>query len=132
MNKKLKNSFILILGVCIFRKADEFKNISVVLIIIGAGLFVMSLSSSLLINLKEGNPEVLKQSKIDLNDERNTMIRNKAKATSSDITQWVLMGIAYITIIVNSPLWATLTVAGVFMFKDILELYYMSKYQKTL
>lgn len=138
MNKKLKDVCLLLLGISLFIiggffvKGNNLKSISGVLIGIGSGLFGMSISNLWLINFNKKHPEELKQSEIEFKDERNTMIRNKAKAKVSDIIQWLIMGIAYITIIINAPLWVTLTVVGVFLSKNILELYYMNKYQKTL
>ena len=60
------------------------------------------------------------------------MIRNKAKAKVGDITQWLIMGIAYITIVIDAPLWVTLVVVGVFLLKNALEVYFMNKFQKEL
>lgn len=60
------------------------------------------------------------------------MIRNKAKAKVGDIIQWLIMGIAYITIVIDAPLWVTLVVVGVFLLKNVLEVYFMNKFQKEL
>jgi hypothetical protein len=138
MNKKLKDICLLLLGISLFIiggffvKENNLKSISGILIGIGSVLFGMSISNLWIINFNKKHPEELKQAEIEFKDERNTMIRNKAKAKVSDIIQWLVMGIAYITIIINAPLWVTLTVVGVFISKNILELYYMNKYQKTL
>ena len=43
--------------------------------------------------------------KIELQDERNILIRQKAKAKSADIIQWLMMIIAYFAIFANAPLW---------------------------
>lgn len=138
MNKKVINIIQLILGISlsifggIFLKGEAVKNISGICIGIGAGLFGMSISNLWLINFNKKHPEELKQSQIEFSDERNTMIRNKAKAKAADIIQWFIIGIAYITIMINTPLWVTLTIVGVFLLKYILELYFMNKYQKEL
>lgn len=60
------------------------------------------------------------------------MIRNKAKAKVGDIIQWLIMGIAYITIVIDAPLWVTLVVVGVFLLKNVLEVYFMNRFQKEL
>ena len=72
------------------------------------------------------------RNEIEFSDERNTMIRNKAKAKVGDIIQWLIMGIAYITIVIDAPLWVTLVVIGVFLLKNELEVYFMNKFQKEL
>lgn len=116
----------------IFLKGEVAKSISGICIGIGAGLFGMSISNLWLINFNQKHPDELKQSQIEFSDERNTMIRNKAKAKAADIIQWFIMGIAYITIMINAPLWVTLTIVGVFLLKYVFELYFMNKYQKEL
>ncbi|MCI6275387.1 MAG: hypothetical protein MR639_01345 [Clostridium sp.] len=74
----------------------------------------------------------MKQSEIDYKDERNEMIRNKAKAKCSDIIQWTIMIVAWITIFADFPLWITLTLVGVFILKSILDLYLMNKYNNEM
>ena len=138
MNKKVINIIQLIFGISlaifggVFLKGEVVKSISGICIGIGAGLFGMSISNLWLINFNKNHPDELKQSEIEFSDERNTMIRNKAKAKSADIIQWFIIGIAYITIMINAPLWVTLTIVGVFLLKYVLELYFMNKYQKEL
>ena len=99
---------------------------------IGASLFGLGVSSFWFNNFCKKNPDELKQSEIEFSDERNTMIRNKAKAKVGDIIQWLIMGIAYITIVIDAPLWVTLVVVGVFLLKNALEVYFMNKFQKEL
>lgn len=74
----------------------------------------------------------MKQSEIDYKDERNEMIRNKAKAKCYDIIQWTIMIVAWITIFADFPLWITLTLVGVFILKSILDLYLMNKYNNEM
>ena len=138
MKKKVINIGFLIFGIALFifggvlLKGDEVKSINGICIGIGASLFGMSISNLFMINFNKKQPDELKQSEIEFSDERNTMIRNKAKAKVADIIQWFIMGIAYITILISASLWVTLTVVGVFLLKYVLELYFMNKYQKEL
>ena len=138
MKKKVINIGFLIFGIALFifggvlLKGDEVKSINGICIGIGASLFGMSISNLCMINFNKKHPDELKQSEIEFSDERNTMIRNKAKAKVADIIQWFIMGIAYITILISASLWVTLTVVGVFLLKYVLELYFMNKYQKEL
>ena len=122
---------LFILGGIVFKEAIP-KYISGVCIGIGASLFGLGVSSFWFNNFCEKNPDELKQSEIEFSDERNTMIRNKAKAKVGDIIQWLIMGIAYITIVIDAPLWVTLVVVGVFLLKNALEVYFMNKFQKEL
>ena len=138
MKKKVINISFLIFGIAlfifggVFLKRNDVKSISGICIGIGASLFGMSVSNLWMINFNKKHPDELKQSEIEFSDERNTMIRNKAKAKVADIIQWFIMGIAYITILISASLWVTLTVVGVFLLKYVLELYFMNKYQKEL
>ena len=99
---------------------------------IGVGILSAGVSNLIMKHQENDQPELKKQNEIEFLDERNTMIRNKAKATVSDIIQWLIMGIAYVTILIDAPMWVTLVVVGVFLLKNVLEVYLMNKYQKEL
>jgi purine-cytosine permease-like protein len=108
------------------------KSVGGVCIGVGGGLFGMSISNLYMKRLEDKKPDIRKQKEIELSDERNTIIRNKAKAKAGDITQWFIMGIAYVTILINASMWVTLVVIGVFSLKCTLEAYFMNKYQKEM
>lgn len=122
---------ILICASFLFR-GSELKTISGVLIGVGSGLLGISIANLYINHFEKKNPEVMKQNKIEFKDERNTIIRNKAKAVAGDITQWFIMGVAYITIIINAPLWVTFATVCVFLLYNILGVYFMNKYQKEM
>lgn len=113
-------------------RAQEWKVLSGSLIGIGAGLVGMSVSKLVMGRMERKHPELAKQNEIELQDERNTMIRNRAKARAGDITQWFIMGIAWLTIVISAPLWVTLIVVGVFLVYNVIGLYLMDKYQKEM
>jgi hypothetical protein len=108
------------------------KSVGGVCIGVGAGLFGMSISNLYMKRLEEKEPEIMKKQEIEYSDERNTAIRNRAKAKAGDVIQWFIMGIAYVTILINASMWVTLVVVGVFLLKYILEAYFMNKYQKEM
>ncbi|WP_334073574.1 MULTISPECIES: hypothetical protein [Paenibacillus] len=115
-----------------FFKGEEVKTISGVLIGVGAGLVGMSVAQLYMKRVEFNHPELAKQTEIELKDERNTMIRHRAKAKAGDITQWLIMGIAYLSIIISAPLWVTLAIVAVFLAHTVIGLYYMNKYQKEM
>lgn len=78
------------------------------------------------------HPDETKRKIIENNDERNTVIRNKAKAKAGDITQWLLIALAYLSILADSPIWVTLVIVVVFLMYSFLFIFYMSKYQKEM
>lgn len=117
-------------GFCL--QAEEVKRISGMFIGIGAGLFGMSISGLLMKRLEQEHPELDKQAEIEYKDERNIIIRNRAKAKAGDMTQWLMMGIAYFTIAISAPLWITLAVIAAFLFYHAAGVYLMNKYQKEM
>ena len=78
------------------------------------------------------HPELQKQNNIELNDERNIMIRNQAKAKAADIMQWIIVAVTYITIIISTPLWFSLLVAMLVPVYYLIIAIYSSKYRKEL
>jgi hypothetical protein len=128
---------MLIIGICciaasLFFRAAEVKTIAGILIGIGGSLFGISLCGLYTNRIERKNPEVEKQTEIEFKDERNTMIRNRAKAEAGDITQWLVMVIAYITIFISAPLWVTSAVVAVFLLYNAIGIYLMNKYQKEM
>jgi hypothetical protein len=110
----------------------EIKKISGLMIGIGAGVF--SCNISLLVNqmyLKK-HPEYQKQNNIELNDERNIMIRNQAKAKAADIMQWAITAVAFISILISTSVWFSLLVVMLVPAYYLIVLVLANKYQKEL
>ncbi|WP_058301763.1 hypothetical protein [Gorillibacterium timonense] len=137
---KRRSSFyvvMLIAGLCciaasFFLHSEETKPLSGSLIGVGSGFIGLSISNLRMKQMERNNPELEKQAQIEFHDERNTLIRNRAKAKAGDITQWLIMGIAYVTILISAPLWVTLVVVLVFLFYNVLGLYLMNRFQKEM
>ena len=125
----LINGSVLMLIVLIW---DFSKNNEGIFLGIGAGLFGMSMANLLSIFYLNRNPEKSVLEEIEYYDERNQLIRYKAKAAVSDMIQWIIIGIAYITIFLGGELWITLGFIGLFLLKNFVELYLMSKYQNEI
>jgi len=111
---------------------EEQKVLSGILVGVGAGLFGMGTANLIMKRYEKKNPSVARQSQIELSDERNVMIRAKARAASANIVQWFIIALAYVMIIIDAPLWATLCAVGVYMLYHILSFVYMSRYQKQM
>lgn len=127
----------LVLGICLiavslFLKGEELKSIAGICIGIGTGLFGSSIANLLMKRMEENNPKRMKQREVEFKDERNTLIRYKAKAKAADIIQWCIMGVAYITILIYTPLWVTLVTVGVFLLYNVLAIYFMNKFQQEM
>lgn len=137
MNQKKKKT-LLILGI-IAGLLFQFIGISLGLgklrIVSGICLTLYALLFSLCLNKlsrmsREAEfPEAIRQEEIELHDERNTQIRNRAKARTSTITRWVVIVLAWVNFLVRGALWMTLALIGVFVLMYILDFCYMEKYQ---
>lgn len=121
----------LILASLVF-KGEEVKAIAGVLIGIGAGLTGLSISNLIMKGYELKNPDIKKQNQIEFKDERNQMIRNRAKARSGDILQWLIVGLVYIMILFDVSIWLTVIGVAVFLSYSILSIYYMGKYRKEM
>ena len=111
---------------------QQLKAISGILLGVGAGLIGMSISNLIMNRMLEKDPKLKRKNEIEFKDERNISIRNHAKAKAADIIQWFIMGIAYLTILIGSPIWVTLLIVVVFMLYHGLTAYYVSKYQNEM
>ncbi len=136
---KKKSFYIVtfILGICLIGisflfNTENVKAISGILIGIGAGLTGMSIANWIMKRMEENKPGISKLNEIEFKDERNTLIRNKAKAKAGDMTQWLIMGIALITILIRSSIWLTLAVVAVYLAYNVLGLFFMNRYQNEM
>lgn len=123
---------IILIIVSFLLRGEELKVFSGLSIGIGAGILGMSIARLIMKHYEDKNPEISRQIKIDSTDERNVIIRNQAKAKAGDITMWLIVLVAFITVIISAPIWFTLLVIGVFLLYNIFIVYFMNKYQKKI
>ena len=110
----------------------ELNSHSGILLGTGAGVLGANIAKLYFINLEKKNPDIVKENEIELKDERNILIRQRAKAKSADIIQWLIMLIAYLEIFVNAPLWIILVTIGIFVLYNIIQIYYINKFNKEM
>ena len=123
---------ICLIGIGILLRGEEVKAISGVALGIGAGTFGSCLANLIMKRKEEKKPDIKKLNEIEYMDERNTAIRNRAKAKSVDIIQWFIMGLAYITILIGTPIWVTAATVGVYLLHNILTSLLIGKYQSEM
>ena len=99
---------------------------------VGAALTGVGISLWRFYRWEKKNPARWKQYEIESNDERNVVIRLKAQAVAGEVLQWTVMVAAWIAIFLDAPLWVILAAVGVFLFKTILEMCLMARYQKEM
>lgn len=110
----------------------ELNSHSGILLGTGAGVLGANIAKLYFINLEKKNPDIVKENEIELKDERNILIRQRAKAKSADIIQWLIMLIAYLEIFINAPLWIILVTIGIFVLYNIIQIYYINKFNKEM
>lgn len=108
------------------------KTVGGVMIGVGASLLSVSAVKLYQLRFERKNPELAKQSRVEEGDERNTMIRSRAKARAGDVTQWAIMGAAYVAILMNASLWVTLSAVACFVLYNVLCFAFTVHFQKNL
>ncbi len=138
MKKKFSLGILqLITGICLIilcflLKAIIAKPLGGVFIGVGGGLSGLGIIRLVTNHIESSNPAIKRAKEIENNDERNTMIRNCAKAKAGDITQWLIIAIAYVTILISAPLWVTSFVIAVYVIYNLIVIYLINKYQKEM
>ncbi|MBS6194284.1 MAG: hypothetical protein KH828_01705 [Clostridiales bacterium] len=82
--------------------------------------------------MEEKHPQQMKQNQIEVNDERNVMIRHRAQALSGLVLQWGILTVAWMCILLDGPLWMILTGTGAFLGKTIVEIVLMAYYENKM
>lgn len=137
MKKSKYYAIMLVFGLCLmllsfFIKSEMYKNISGLALGLGAGLFGAGSAQLIMKRYESKNPDKMKQNNIEYQDERNTSIRNLAKAKAGQILQWLVMALAYLLILINAPLWTVFVTIGVFLLYNLLVGYFMIQLQKKM
>ena len=108
------------------------RPLSGVMIGVGAGLAGMSLAQLISWRIEKKDPAMARQAMIEQKDERNVIIRDKARATAANITQWLIIALAYMLILIDAPLWATLCAIAVYAAYHVITFVFIAMYQKRL
>lgn len=99
---------------------------------VGAGLTGIGISMWWFFRLEKKDPAKWKQYEIESNDERNVIIKFRAKAIAGEVLQWTVMAAAWAAIFLDAPVYLILFAVGIFLFKTILEMCLMARYQKEM
>jgi hypothetical protein len=99
----------------------------------GAGLMAMFIVSLITLRMEIRNPESFIKKNIEANDERNTIIRDKAKAKSNNIIMLAIMPIlTLVFILVDAELYVVLAMIGLILLNTALYIVYFNYYKKRL
>jgi hypothetical protein len=111
----------------IFFKDAELKGLMGVCVGVGAGLIGMFIANLVTLRIERKHPEAFIRKNIDVNDERNTVIRDKAGAKSNSIIMLAIMPIlTLVFILVDTELYVILTMASLILL-NIALLYRLCK-----
>lgn len=126
-------TFALVLVIVSIIYSDSMaKQIGGLCIGIGSGLFGVGISNLVMIRYFNKNPKFKEQNVIEMEDERNIMIRSKAMAKAGKIVHYLILVLVFVTILIKAPLWVTLLGLGVFLMQDVLYFYFIHKLSKEI
>ena len=136
--KKKLYTFLLATSLCLVGAAFLLRNAGLPYWV-NAALFGMATTLScigvprlLALWSEEASPSEAWRNRIESGDERNTALRNRSKALSGDLLQWSLLGLFWLSVGLDAPLWVTAAAGGLFMAKSVLEAVLLSRFQKEL
>jgi hypothetical protein len=137
---RLLYSILIIVGIMLIilgfyvssRYGDSLKSTSGICFGIGAGLIGMSFAQLMLTNYEIKHPDAAKQNRIELNDERNTTIRLKARAKAGEILKWLIIAFDFLLIWLNVELYLILLLWGIYISYYLIKAYYTVKYQNEI
>lgn len=99
---------------------------------VGAGLTGLGISMWRFFRREKKDPAKWKQYEIESKDERNVIIKFRAKAIAGEVLQWMVLVAAWVAVFLDAPLWVMLAAVGIFLFKTVLEMCLMVRYQKEM
>lgn len=103
-----------------------------VLIVLGAGLFGMSVGELIRLWLIDKAPKYQQKIAIEKNDERNIIINNKAKVKAFDLMLTVHSTLILIVALLKTDLLLTLLLAGAYLLILAVYVACLVKYQKEM
>ncbi len=119
-------------GAAFFLRGDDLRLLGGASLGVGIVLFANGVAALLRARFERLHPEEARRSAIEVDDERNTLIRDRAKARAGDITQWGIAGLGVLMILIDADLWVTAVVMGVFMLYSILTAVFVARYQREM
>lgn len=108
------------------------NNANGALIGIGSGVIGASIAQLLTIKIYSKNPSKLKTKTIEVNDERNILIKQKAKSSAYKIFTYVLSIVLMSLVFMNlDSIWLFAAVS-LYIIRFIIEIFFISKYMKEM
>ena len=99
---------------------------------IGSGLLGQGMGGVIERRVLKKNPEILKQKEIEVNDERNQQISNRAKAKAYDVMVFVFGALMVAFALMGMDMVAVLLLVFAYLFVVGSAVYYRVKFEKEL
>lgn len=99
---------------------------------IGSGLFGQGMGGVIERSVLKKNPEILKQKEIEVNDERNQQISNRAKSKAYDVMVFVFGALMVAFALMGMDIVAVLLLVFAYLFVVGSAVYYRVKFEKEL
>lgn len=112
--------------------AGIMKTLPYLLVGIGSGVFGGNLSAVISTLALRSSPQAARQMEIEEKDERNTAIRNRAKAKAYDLMVPVFGALMLAFALMQVELRAVLSLVAAYLFVVFSSVYYLSRYQKEM
>jgi len=108
------------------------NNVNGALIGIGSGVIGASIAQLLTIKIYSKDPSKLKTKTIEVNDERNILIKQKAKSSTYKIFTYFLSIVLMSLVFMNlDSIWLFAAVS-LYIIRFIIEIFFISKYMKDM
>lgn len=138
-NKKLLNCIIALTGILIFIFGFYLMNNDVnkggltgILVGIGSGLFGVGLANIFTLFYIQKNPEKAKWKEIQVNDERNKILKYKTGSTIYTINWYIICVLMVIASILEAPIWIRFSLVGIIVLDAILYIIIFNIYNKNI
>lgn len=143
MKKKYIDFCIALLGVLLFGTGlflvksytdpqGIMKALPFILVGIGCGFFGQGVGNMISQKVLKNNPDIQKQKEIEVKDERNTAIRNRAKAKAYDRMVFVFGALEVAFALMGVDIIAVLMLVFAYLYVVGCCIYYHSKYEKEM
>lgn len=109
-----------------------FKTLPYICIGVGVGIFGSNLGTALKNKTVINNPAAARQIEIELNDERNQIISNKAKARAYDLMLYAYAAILLAFALMQVDIYVILTLTAAYLLYIFVNVYFLAKYHKEM
>lgn len=122
----------LVLAISLPETQNIMRTLPYILLGVGAGIFGGNLGTAIKNRLLKKDPNAAKQLEIDIKDERNTAINNRAKAKAYDLMLMVYGALILALALMQVDMYMVLAFVAAYLFVVFSMVYYINKYHKEM